>query len=166
MANNIEKLLAILISPAQDIENALQQLRHYRFVDTATDAQLDIIGRIVGQARLGLADDDYRRYIRARIAANNSTGTVQDLLTVAFLVIYDEDANLYLQREGLATARLRVDDIEITAALGEILTSFVRDTQAAGVRVVVQWNESPPANMFRFNSGPGFNQGHLGSSRG
>src|SRR5687768_16247400 len=100
MSNNIEKLLAVSVAPAQDLENCLQQLRLYRFVDTAEGDQLDIIGRIVGLDREGLDDDDYRRYIRARIAANNSNGTIEDLLTVAFLVVYDADAHYEVDNQG------------------------------------------------------------------
>jgi hypothetical protein len=166
MANNIEKLLAVIVSPAQDIEDALQQLKAERFVDTAVGSQLDIIGRIVGQPREGLVDDDYRRYIRARIAANSSSGITEDILTVAFLVVYDEVADLTLTQEGIATARLEVENLEVTADLGAILFKFVQLAASAGVRIVVQWGESAPASMFRFDSGPGFDNGHLGSVLG
>jgi hypothetical protein len=166
MANNIEKLLAVIISPAQDVEDALQQLRSERFVDTAVGEQLDIIGRIVGQLREGLDDDDYRRYIRARIAVNASSGTIENVLTVAFLVVYDETATLSLTPEGTATVRLRVDGLVVSASLGVILYRFASMAVSAGVRIVVQWHESAENLMFQFDDGPGFDAGYLSSALG
>lgn len=166
MANNIEKLLATIIAPSQGVEDALQQLKTERFVDTAVGAQLDIIGRIVGQDREGLGDLDYRRYIRARISANTSSGTYEDLLTVAFLVVYDETASILLTQEGPATLRLRVANTVLSSDLGAIVYKFVALSVSAGVRIVVEWGESAEASMFHFDVGPGFDSGHLGSSLG
>ena len=165
-ANNIEKLLAALLVPMQDIENALQQLRYYRSVDTAEGDQLDVIGRIVGQLRLGLDDDTYRRYIRARIATHNSDGTTEDLLTICELVVYDDDAVYTLVQEGTATARLSVTEISLDPDLAAVLFGFLNAARAAGVRIILTWWESPPAEMFRFDAGPGFDVGHLASTLG
>lgn len=166
MANNIEKLLACVIAPDQDIENALQQLKAYRFVDTAEGAQLDIIGRIVGQEREGLGDDDYRRYIRARIAANNSDGTTEDLITVGFLVVYSENATFTVTQEGPATARFRVGGLAVTADLATILFKFIGAAKSAGVRIVLEWSSSAPGDTFTLDAGPGLDVGHLADSLG
>lgn len=162
--NNIEKLIVALLVPAQDIENALQQLKLYRLVDTAVGAQLDILGRIVGQARNGLVGDTYRRYLRARIVANFSDGVVEDLIKVVDFVIYDADAEIVISGILNATARLRVDGIAISDEIGAIVNGFVNDTRAAGVRVITQWAVSEPSQVFKFDSGPGFDQGHLATS--
>lgn len=166
MANNIEKLLACLIAPCQDLEDALQQLKLERFVDTADGEQLDVIGRIAGQRRLGLDDDTYRRYIRARVATHNSDGTTEDLLTICDLIVYDDLATYVLTQEGIATARLSVIDIMLTSALGTILFGFLNVARSTGVRIILNWWESDPADMFRFDAGPGFDDGHLASSLG
>lgn len=166
MANNIEKLLACLIAPCQDLEDALQQLKTQRFVDTAAGAQLEVIGKIAGQPRLGLDDDTYRRYIRARIAANNSDGTTEDLLNICELVVYDDDATYVLTQEGTATARLFVSGEFITGALAAILFSFLNAAKSGGVRIVLQWGESPLAELFQFDVGPGLDQGKLAGQLG
>jgi hypothetical protein len=166
MANNIEKLLAVIISPAQDIEDALQQLKTERWVDTAVGDQLDIIGRIVGQPREGRVDDDYRRFIRARIATNNSDGTFEDLITVAFLVIYDENAQFIVTNEGTATVRLHVYGVVTDPDLAEVLYSFARSAASAGVRIVVEWGESALEDLFQLDDGPGLDEGYLAGSLG
>lgn len=152
MANNIEKLLSIIANPAQAVEDALQQLKSERFVDTAIGEQLDIIGRIVGQDREGLSDDDYRRYIRARIAANNSDGTIEDLLTVAFLVVYDEAAQLQIDNQGVATVVLRVNSIALTTTVADILVKFLGLAATAGVRVILEYCDQAPATWFKWDT--------------
>lgn len=164
--NNIEKLLSILIAPAQDIENTLQALKLERFVNTAVGAQLDVIGRIVGQDREGLADADYRRYIRARVATNNSEGRFEDLILIATLVIFDNLATYVVTNEGTATVRLVVDNVVVTDAVAAILFKFAQEAVSAGVRLVLEWYPSAEAGLFQFDAGPGFNQGHLAGGLG
>src|SRR5262245_2616348 len=63
--SNTQKALRALLAPAASLEHALQQLLTERNVNTAIGAQLDLIGKIVGRPRAGVADDEiYRRYIR------------------------------------------------------------------------------------------------------
>jgi hypothetical protein len=164
--NNIVKLLKGLLSPVQPLEEVLQHLKSERFIDTAIGTQLDIIGKLVGQLRNGMDDDTYRRHIRARIATHNSDGTVEDLLTIADLIVYDGDAHYVLKQEGTATARLRVDNIAIDATLGGILFDFIFDAKSGGVRVVVQWSEYPASQTFTLDTGPGLDVGHLSDDLG
>lgn len=49
-------------------------------VSTATGALLDLIGKIVGETRLGRTDDDYRDAIRFRTILNTSNGTPTRIL--------------------------------------------------------------------------------------
>lgn len=164
--NKIEKLVATLATPFQSLENALQQLLSERSVDTAVGAQLDVIGNLVGQPRNGLDDATYRRYVRARISTNKSTGIVEDLLTVADLIVYDDVATLEIQQEGTATIRLDIQGIAITTDLAEVVFEFMGDAVSAGVRIVVQWGVSPPAELFQFDLGPGYDQGKLAGALG
>lgn len=164
--NNIVKLLTALIGPIQDVENALQQLLTERTIDTAVGVQLDVLGRVVGQARGGLPDDDYRRYLRARIATNRSNGVTEDLITIMSLVVNDSTATYDVERSGTATVVARIAGIAVTDALGSIVYTFLKSATSAGVRVVVEWANSVPANVFRLDSGPGLDQGHLASALG
>jgi len=145
----IQALAAVLVAPVQSIEDALQQLYSERGVDTALGDQLDALGGIVGQDRGGLSDDDYRRYIRARIATNKSRGRVEDLITVARLVVYEDDAGFQVDQQGIAAVVLRVRDVVVSDDVAEILIAFLRQTVAAGVRVILETLTSV-TNAFTF----------------
>jgi len=160
-ANNIVKLLRSLVGPAQDVENAFQQLLTGRFVDTAIGEQLDIIGKIVGQPRNGQDDDTYRRFIRAEIRANRSDGVFEDLIAVAELVVGDAATTIVTRNEGTATARVLVDGGSITPTVAAALVAFMVRAKAAGVRIVTEWMESAPSGIFQFDDGPGWDVGHL-----
>lgn len=164
--NNNEKFIATLATPFQSLESALQQLLTERSIDTAVGAQLDVIGRIVGQARNGLDDDTFRRYCRARVSTNKSTGVVEDLITVTDLIVYDDAATIIAKGEGTATVRVNAYGIILDVDLANIVFDFAQDTVSAGVRVVVQWSESLPGDTFTFDIGPGWDDGALAGMLG
>ncbi len=136
--NNIRKLLRIYCAPMQALEDCLQQMLTERSVGTAVGAQLDLVGKIVGQDRIGLDDDAYRRYIRARISANKSDGLIEDLILVAKLLIDDLVASIVIDNQGIATVVLRVEDLPVSEALADILITFLLTTKAGGVRVILE----------------------------
>lgn len=162
----VQNLIAVLAGPAQDIENALQQLLLNRAVDTAEGVQLDQLGVLVGQPRGGLSDDDYRRYLRARIATNRSGGVTEDLIRVASLIVNNVSAVYHVERSGVATVVVRVAGVAVTPATGHTLFTFLDQAASAGVRLMVLWSESVPASTFTLDSGPGLDVGHLATSEG
>lgn len=158
--NNNEKLLSTLITPFQSLETALQQLLTERSIDTAVGAQLDVIGRIVGQPRNSLDDDTYRRYCRARIATSRSNGTVQDVITVTDLIIYDDTATIELEQQQMATIVVHIRDLAISSDLADVIVSFLKDTVSAAVRVIIEYSESPPNTTFKWDTpGRGWDSG-------
>lgn len=163
---NVEKLIAALAGPAQDVENMLQQLLLQRAIDTAVGVQLDQLGVIVGQARLGLDDDTYRQFLRARIAANKSEGHFEDLIDVAALILNDTVHTVQTTDEGTATVRVLVGAAALPDSTGVVIFQFEFASKAGGVRVVVQWMESAPSATFRLDAGPGLDVGHLSSDEG
>ena len=54
-------------------------------LDGASGADLDIMGRLVGELREGLGDALYRRFIAARMLANKSEGTPDQLARILSL---------------------------------------------------------------------------------
>jgi hypothetical protein len=159
--NNIKKLLRELVTPIQVLEQTLQSLLTDRSVTTAEGEQLDVIGRVVGQERGGMVDDDYRRIIRARISVNRSKGTVADVIGVADLVVYDDDATYYIHTTSNASFIIEVEGVIVDEDTAEILRGMLVDTVAAGVRFELITYRSAPAGIFRFDSGPGWDQGKL-----
>lgn len=160
--NNIEKLIATLATPFQSLENVLQQLLSERSVDTAVGAQLDVIGKLVGQPRNGMVDDDYRRYVRARITTNRANGVVEDLITITELVIYDDASYIKVETQGIATVMVRIEDLTVTTSLAAVLIDFLNDAVSAGVRVILEYSDQAPATWFKWDTvGQGWDNGKL-----
>lgn len=159
--NKIEKLLACLCAPAQGIENALAQL----LLDTleiSEGVNLDVFGAIVGQARNGMLDVDYRRYIRARILVHRSRGTEDELIAIAKLILNIlVTGNVFVRCIDNASFILEIRDRAVTTLEATALQSLLCAATSAGVRIVVEYATRPLAQTFRFDSGPGFDQGHL-----
>lgn len=88
----LEGWLSAFVDQIQELEDAFFELLLQRFLSTATGAQLDVIGRIVGRARNALGDGDYRILLSAWIRANRSDGTGDDVLDVVELAL--QGANL------------------------------------------------------------------------
>lgn len=156
----VTTLLAALARPAQALEDTLQDMLLNRAVDTAEGAQLDIIGKLVGQARGGQLDDVYRRYIRARIKTSRSKGIVEDLIRIATLVIDDLDARIWVDQQGIAGVNIVVQDAGIDEDTAAATILFLRLAVAAGVRVIIESSPSPPDETFEFDEdGPGADNG-------
>lgn len=164
--NNIQTLLTALLGPAQDIENALQQLLTERGVDEAVGTQLDVIGRVVGQSRGGLDDATYRRYVRARVSAHRSAGIIADVIRVADQVLYDDTAYIWIRTVSNATFIIEIRDVLVDATVAGVLLDMLRGTVSAGVRFELVTTNRALASTFRFDTGPGFNQGHLAAGAG
>jgi len=110
-----------------------------------------VIGKLVGQPRNGLVDNDYRRFVRARIATNRSSGTSEEALNIARLVLGDQTAVLDLDLQGIAAFVLRVLAIPISASLASILIGFLRDAKSAGVRAILETADTFSNNLLHFD---------------
>lgn len=73
-STNLLDLVGIYTKQLQQIENALSDVIQSRDVNSATNAQLDIIGERVGESRRSRNDEDYRAAIKLRIYLNSSNG--------------------------------------------------------------------------------------------
>lgn len=74
------------VNRCQELENAAWDVILKRMIDNAQNAQLDTIGKIVGQSRGTQADAVYRVYITARIRINRSQGHADDVISVLMLI--------------------------------------------------------------------------------
>jgi hypothetical protein len=81
----IKGYLSTLARRVQDVENVLWDIIELRRLDVATGAQLDALGKLVGERRIGRNDTDYRTGIRIRIRVNRSKGRTVDVIDVAML---------------------------------------------------------------------------------
>lgn len=81
-AVQLRALLTAFADVAQVIEDDTWACIEDRMLDTAEGAQLDQYGKVLGQPRDGLADDDYRALLGIRILANRSNGQADVILRV------------------------------------------------------------------------------------
>lgn len=145
--------LAALISSylrrVQELEDAAWDVRVKRFVDDAADAQLDAIGRIVGEQRLGRDDATFRLFILARIRVNMSFGHADDVIDVLNVV---ETADFVLHEYYPATMFAEYsDDLTVDAV---VLIEIARMAKSAGVRLQILYgDEEVGDDAFSFCAG-------------
>lgn len=158
--NNIVKVLTAVVSPLQDIENTLQALL-LRTIDDATGDALTVIGRVVGEFRFTADDELYRRAVRARVATNRSSGTIEDMIKVVTLLLNDAGFALTVRNDGNATMVVQIDGLPMpSSSVFDLLMRFVHDVQAGGVRTIVEAPLSPPSTCFKWDTpGRGWDSG-------
>lgn len=93
-ATNLQNLLQAIAASSQNLEDTLQALVEERTIAGAEGEQLDQLGLIVGEARGGRDDDEYRSGIRARIAANVSRSTPEDVMATLRAATASDDVRL------------------------------------------------------------------------
>jgi hypothetical protein len=147
--SNVRKFVTALLGPIDAIESALQQLLTLRRVDTATGVTLDAIGKLVGRARNGVADDEiYRRYVRAQIASNISDGLLEQLLTIAELVVYDVAAIFIVEHIGNGALTMHISNFVPSAEVVSTLYGLLAKSVAAGVRIILVFSSAADSDTF------------------
>lgn len=138
-APNLNAFLAVLLKPVQVIENVFFDVIRARFLGHATGVQLDAIGRLVGEDRLGRLDDAvYRKAIRLRIYVNGSSGRPEDLITLTRQWLDNEAATVIysdLPQASGAGGNCAIVIPGWTPDSGELL-AFLQSACPAGVRLV------------------------------
>lgn len=155
-------LIATLVSQRQELETAIFEVLNQFDLDTATGNSLDNIGKIIGLRRQdGLTDTRFRAFIKAKIAANNSESTAEDILNVATLTIDDASYEMNFKDTPPTHYELNItgpglSDVDVIYYLGV----GIRSATAAGVGASIYYNEGPDSNAFKFDTiGNGFDQG-------
>jgi hypothetical protein len=152
-----------MASPMQSVENGAWSLETERIIDTAVGPQLENFGAIVGQQREQFDDEDYRRYVRARVRLNVSSGTIPEIIGILEILL-EEGQTLRFLNEFPAGFTIWIEGAEMSSVLASKLAAFIKKARAGGVRAILSWGESPPEELFRFDVGPGLDVGKLAGS--
>lgn len=161
----IAAMLSGLAAQAQELEVAYKQLFNERSIDDGLGAQLDVLGEIIGRPREILTTDDlYRLWLRAWVLLNRSSGSPEELYAI-FTLVASVGSTLELVEEFPAAFTLRIEGAAQTREIAAELCKLLGKAKAAGVRAILVWFESPPAEIFRFDSGPGLDQGKFAGGR-
>lgn len=84
-ATNVNALIGTYLRPVQDLETVFWALINGFMIGAAVGDQLDALGALVGEARLGRNDTNYRAAVLLRVRVNRSQGLAEDIIQVANL---------------------------------------------------------------------------------
>lgn len=145
----IEELLSIYVGQVQELEVAVFDLLTERTLDTAVGSQLDALGSIVGQERLGFSDDGFRTFIRARIKVNLSDGRADELLEILALISDPAEGTPSILHTEYPPAEFHIQVLSDIGTLDPAL-AFLLLTEAkpAGVRFLFIYSTEPAAEQF------------------
>lgn len=159
-----EKLATVLGARAQTVEDALEPFGSKFELETSAQAQLDMLGRIVGQRRNGMVDLLLRAWTKARIRINKASGTPEDLLDVLgiALPVFGTGAVERTLTEWFPAAQLirLAQTITMSQTNARLLAEMVRTTRAGGVGTFLQWSPVPDtltfccADEYPYDTGP------------
>jgi hypothetical protein len=149
----LETLISAFAKQAQLAEDGTFPLLTDTTVDVGVGEQLDVLGRVVGEPRKSRDDATYRLWIKARIRAQLSTGTVPDLIQTIAGVIAGTTPRVEPQYP--ATVCVTAEGAALSAALVPEVVALLKEIKAAGVRMLFAYSTLPPAQTFCFDGGSG-----------
>ena len=119
----IESFLKVYLEKLEEVEQGFLQLLNERGISSAIGNQLDLIGKIVGESRLGRDDETYRSALYLRIFINNSEGTPEDVLSALKLITQATYVNMW--EHYPASVHLLTNGTSIPDNLAETLKNVV-----------------------------------------
>jgi hypothetical protein len=132
---NITGLVQSYLENIQVVEDMWFQLLTERDIYSAVGAQLDVLGLIVGQLRLGQEDELYRQSILNRVAINTSDSTPEKILEILKLITNTDTVGLW--EHYPASLHLFTD-----GTLTNTTATALSDSAAAGVSVRLMFHNS------------------------
>ncbi len=144
------------VDQIQELENVLWDVINHRLIVPAPGetvgaegVQLDVLGKIVGQPRLGLSDEAYLDALRLRIRVNRSRGSSVDLLEILRLAMPLPKVFSYREEWHLSSYTY-VEEISIELAL--TLLSVLNAARAAGYRAILEYTTDriDPTDLFKW----------------
>lgn len=162
-STNLRALITAFAEIAQDIEDDTWACIEDRMLDTAEGAQLDQYGKVLGQPRDGLADEDYRALLGIRILANRSNGQADVILQVVAGLLGADRLVYGVEYRQQGTAEYRLEWEATDAATGAdrraLVVKILDEITPAGVSYTAVEGVSP---AFRFDTaGQGLDEGQL-----
>jgi len=154
-ATNLRRLVSIFAAEVQELEDVTSQCVMDRMLTTAVGVQLDQYGKVVGQPRDGLTDDEYRLVITARIQVNKSNGTIDPITSVLSLLTGGAFPVRY-SRLGVASYQLEYTvAVALSAVMLPIVLDMMADMRPAGVELSHVSETVATEGWFGFDADPG-----------
>lgn len=141
----LNALMSAILDPLTLIEQNAESMTTERWIATAIGAQLDGCGYIVGEARSGRNDEDYRAAILFRVFVNTSDATPKDLLK-GLRYLTKSDSTQYLESYP-ATAIVWCDGFNVSTKTPREIDDLA-PSAISNIPVVVSYGLKTP---FRFS---------------
>lgn len=163
---NLQAFVSTLAAPAQDLEDVFFQLFQLRSIYTATGAQEDVVGRVVGQPRNGQTDAVYRTFLFGRVGVNVSCGTTEDIYRVFSQILSADYPGLKMSLVTYPPASfvLMFYGAALDNATAAIMANMLRLARSAGIGGQMTWSSNSPSLTFTLDTGPGYDVGHFGEA--
>lgn len=149
-------LLGAITAVIQEVEDAYWALFNAVLLDTATGIWLEYLGAIVGEAREGAVDNDYRVFIRARILANKSSGTIDEVLTIIALFPGLDPPDVFESADEYYPASMLIvldPSLSFDVVVLNRMLRIVAKARPTGVRLMINSIVSPSAEADTFTFG-------------
>jgi hypothetical protein len=153
---NFIAYLTAFVNQIQDLEYIFFELIEKRGLLTSVGVQLDGIGSILGVDRQGRDDVDYLAAIKAQILLNFGSGTPEEIIEMISLLTDDKNNEL-IEYYPAAFTILVLGALTYTEAFNA--NRALQSGKPAGVLAHLIYGESPAAELFQYDLGPGYDQG-------
>lgn len=144
---------AVPIDGLQTIEDQLWALLALLDVDAADLPRLVLLGKIVGQTQRGTLEN-FRRFVKARILVNRSSGTGPDLIKIARILLGPLAGLADVYYTEYQPASITIEAIGAISDLdGAGVLEFLREAKMAGVGMRLVASTSTDGFLFGSVSG-------------
>ena len=149
--------IAATLARVQEIETATFDVWELVLnLDEGVGAQLDLIGKLVVEARDGRADDIYRRALSVRVLINRSQGKIEELiLIIRTFEDLDNEAGAYVRIRENQPARLEIRIVATPINTASEIVKRLRQAKAGGVALQTITtpfpNAAPSTRSFRLS---------------
>lgn len=150
-------IVRVYLDEIQALENACAEVRTARRLATATGAQLDVLGRIVGEPRRGRDDETYRLWIGVRIAINSSNGRAREIIA-----ILKKASALTFRFWDFGRESLQVEYLEAYDAAIYDLAEVVQESRGGGKSACVVFPTTALAGTFQLKTVDGADSAAIG----
>ena len=149
----LKDLICSFLERLQELETATIAVHtNVLNIDLAAGVNLDLLGKIVGEARDGRTDDVYRNALRVRVLINISDGKIEQLIAIVRLYEQmDLVVGSTVEIQELQPARLEVRIITGTPINpGSEIDKRLRQAKAGGVALTTMLSYGGVGGTFKF----------------
>ena len=132
--SNVKEIAGAIVGPFQQSENDLYELYSINEIDVMEGDNLDRIGGIIGQERLGFSDEDYRIFLKGKIGVNSSRGTLNDIISLWNL--FNPNETIEILEQYPAQIELKTTLVRSTQQQEDFVYSLMDQAALAGVNIV------------------------------